>query len=200
MFDSPGRHSLTPPPPTQIQNGNVGHKDSTTGEPLRSHCSVSNCRITSRSGRGVVAINGFASVTGCFIHRCAATGIYVGDDDGEALIKNCDIVENGVGNQEREEGVGAGHSGVYQERGKVYVENCNVSGNRFTGFSGTNRNILQTSVTNCDFFANSSLPVEVSNDPPSFETQTIDNNQAGESGEARMRTKWGVTFKKKYDY
>ena len=111
---------------------------------------------------------------------------------GKLILEKSDILENGNGNKVRE-GVGAGHSGVYQERGSAEVDDCNISGNRFTGFSGTNRGITTTSITNCDFFANNADSIEVRGNSPRC---ILDCNNCGRRGVSRMRSMWGPDVSK----
>jgi len=74
-------------------------------------------------------------MTDTLVHRCAATGVYVGKNGGSATLTRCDILENGLGAKSgigplADDGIGSGHSGVYLEKGSVTIRDCNVSGNR----------------------------------------------------------------------
>ena len=68
-----------------------------------------DCDISSMTGRGVVATRG-ATVTlnQCRIHKCAATGVYIGGEGttGEAL--NCEVTSCGLGGER----ILRGHSGI----------------------------------------------------------------------------------------
>jgi len=91
--------------------------------------------ITSKSGRGIVNIDGgFVSIKKCYVHDCAATGIYVGGPGSDAVIESSDVVRNGNGNRMRR-GIARGHSGIYIEQGNALVRDCNISRNSLTGIS-----------------------------------------------------------------
>ena len=102
---------------------------------LRPRASLTNCRVKSRSGRGVVNIDGgHVDVKSCFIAGCAATGLYVGGPGSSAHVENTDVYSNGRGNPRRR-GIARGHSGVYLEQGKATLHNCLVANNTLTGIS-----------------------------------------------------------------
>merc|ERR1712232_1173619 len=89
----------------------------------------------------------------CYIHDCAATGIYVGGPGSRALIEETDVVRNGNGNGQRR-GIARGHSGIYLEQGCAVVRNCNTSRNSLTGISAISQDnaILKMELT--DVIAN----------------------------------------------
>ena len=70
---------------------------------------------TSRSfvQTGIVNIDGgHVAITRCYVHDCAATGIYVGGPGSRAKIEETDVVRNGNGNTQHRRGIARGHSGV----------------------------------------------------------------------------------------
>lgn len=106
------------------------------------------CSVTSLSGRGLVVIEGSARLRSCQISGCAATGVYVGSSLGLegasiAVLRSCSVTGNGVGADRRYadpvtgQRVRASHSGVFVQDGTAYVVGCVVSGNTFTGISGS---------------------------------------------------------------
>jgi len=144
------------------------------------------------SGRGIVIKGSHCDIEKCLISSCAATGIYVGERLGRCKILSCDLVGNGVGNSStRGGGISAGHSGIYQESGRVDVNDCNISRNTFTGFSGTNRGIRGTKIEDCDFFNNRGGDLELL--AMSTERVVTRGNVVGEMGEreGKWRTRWG---------
>lgn len=117
-------------------------------EGRKSRLNLISCCIQSESGRGVVAVNGsFLDVNSTVIHDCAATGLYLGDNDSFASVHGCNIVRNGGGSRrprqngsdesddEDSDRVPAGHSGMYVEAGRALVENSLLAGNSLTGLS-----------------------------------------------------------------
>lgn len=92
--------------------------------------------ITSASGRGVVNIDGGnLTLRHCYIHNCAATGVYVGAALSKLTIDHSDIIRNGNGNQQHQRGVARGHSGIYLEQGLAEITDSNISHNCLTGIS-----------------------------------------------------------------
>lgn len=117
-------------------------------EGRKSRLNITSCCIQSESGRGVVAVDGsFLQVENTVIHDCAATGLYLGDHDSIANVKGCNLIRNGGGSRRAlrtdEDGneeddldrVPAGHSGMYVEAGRAFVEDSLVAGNSLTGLS-----------------------------------------------------------------
>ena len=102
---------------------------------------LDHVEITSASGRGIVNIDGgHVSILSCYIHECAATGIYVGGPGSRAVIESTDVVRNGNGNTQNRRGISRGHSGIYLEQGHAHVKDCNVSLNSLTGISAVSAN------------------------------------------------------------
>eukprot|EP00526_Cylindrotheca_closterium_P008802 CAMPEP_0113655748 /NCGR_PEP_ID=MMETSP0017_2-20120614/29896_1 /TAXON_ID=2856 /ORGANISM="Cylindrotheca closterium" /LENGTH=520 /DNA_ID=CAMNT_0000569065 /DNA_START=246 /DNA_END=1808 /DNA_ORIENTATION=+ /assembly_acc=CAM_ASM_000147 len=92
--------------------------------------------ITSESGRGVVNIDGGdLTIRNCYIHDCAATGVYVGAAASKLTIQNSDVVRNGNGNRQHRRGIARGHSGIYLEQGLAEITNSSISQNCLTGIS-----------------------------------------------------------------
>jgi Right handed beta helix region len=106
---------------------------------IRPSATLDNVIISSKSGRGVVCLDG-GSVTlrACMIHDCAATGLYIGGPGSEADMSTTDVIRNGVGSRlppSRAPRVTSGHSGVYLEQGVARIRECNISSNHLTGIS-----------------------------------------------------------------
>jgi len=133
--------------------------------------------VSSRSGRGIVAIDGgTAHVRECYIHDCAATGIYVGGPGSSAIIERADVLRNGNGNRIRR-GIGRGHSGIYLEQGTALVRDCNISQNSLSGLSAISQENAILSLEQSDLVANGAIQLEM---PPDGSTsrrrsQTRDN-------------------------
>lgn len=91
--------------------------------------------LTSSSGRGIVAVGG-AKVTmkDCFLHECAATGLYVAGERTVVEAENSDIVGNGKGSSTGAF-VPSGHSGIFAVEGQLKIKNCNISWNMGAGMS-----------------------------------------------------------------
>jgi Right handed beta helix region len=106
---------------------------------LRPSATLDNVVISSKSGRGVVCLDGGnVTLRACMIHDCAATGVYVGGPGSEADMSTTDVIRNGVGCRlapSRAPRVTAGHSGVYLEQGIARIRECNISSNHLTGIS-----------------------------------------------------------------
>ena len=145
--------------------------------------------LTSGSGRGIVAIDGGRiKIRNCYIHNCAATGIYVGGPGSFATIKNTDIVKNGRGNS-LNNGIVRGHSGFYLEQGKATLNNCNISQNYLTGISAISPENAVLTVENSDLKGNRSLQLEM---PPSGSescaNSTSERNVIMSTGTGRLRS------------
>lgn len=138
----------------------------------KSRLNLTSCCIQSDSGRGVVAVNGsFLEVKSSVIHDCAATGLYLGDDDSFANVNGCNIIRNGGGSRrpplnDAEDSddddldrVPAGHSGMYVEAGRALVENSLVAGNSLTGLSIVRGGGVI--ISGCDVTENGSEPILV---------------------------------------
>ena len=151
---------------------------------------IEDADIMSLSGRGIVAIDGAKSmIRNCFIHDCAATGIYVGGLGSSASIDHTDITHNGNGNRRSRRGIGRGHSGVYLEQGVVNLMDCNVSQNSLTGISAVSHHNATIVVENSDLQGNGTLQLEL---PPTG-TQSrgrcvSKNNLISPQGSGRRRS------------
>jgi hypothetical protein len=146
--------------------------------------------IVSISGRGIVAIDGgVLSAKKCYIHHCAATGIYVGGRGSEASIEHTDVIQNGIGNQRSRRGVVRGHSGIYLEQGVASLVDCNVSNNALTGVSAVSRDNSTLIVKESDLMGNGSFQLEV---PPvgtlSNQRSVSLNNHVSVNGTGRCRS------------
>jgi hypothetical protein len=140
-------------------------------EGRKTRLNLTSCCITSESGRGVVATSGaFLDMKESVIHDCAATGLYLGENESMANISGCNLVRNGGGSRRPvptepgidEEGadrVPPGHSGMYIEAGRAFVENSLVSGNSLTGVSIVRGGGVI--ISGCDVTENGSEPILV---------------------------------------
>jgi len=157
---------------------------------------VEDSKIMSVSGRGIVAIDGSAAhIRKCHIHKCAATGVYVGGAGSVAHVTHSDIVQNGIGNvrtgRRRPRGriIARGHSGVYLEQGKATLTECNVSRNALTGISAVSPSNAILHVSDSDIVANGTLQIEL---PPagtvSYRKASNVNNRISSDGQARIRS------------
>uniref|UniRef100_A0A7S2EU66 F-box domain-containing protein n=1 Tax=Ditylum brightwellii TaxID=49249 RepID=A0A7S2EU66_9STRA len=151
---------------------------------------VKGCDITSFSGRGIVNIDGGKStISDCYIHDCAATGVYVGGQGSLATIERTDVLENGNGNQRSRRGIARGHSGIYLEQGTAFIRDSNISNNSLTGISAISTDNAALHVEDSDLVANGSIQLEL---PPigsiSRERSTSRNNRMQREGEGRFRS------------
>lgn len=141
-------------------------------EGRKSRLNLTSCCVQSESGRGVVAINGsFLDVKESVIHDCAATGLYLGDNDSIASIRGCNFIRNGGGSRrpletdsdgnedDDTDRVPSGHSGMYVEAGRAFVENSLVAGNSLTGVSIVRGGGVV--ISGCDVTENGSEPILV---------------------------------------
>lgn len=96
---------------------------------------IQGCKISSRTGRGVVSMDGASVVIQeCALMECAATGLYVGGPGSRAVMEESDILGNGIG-AARFQGIARGHSGIYIEQGWAQIRNCSIRDNVLTGIS-----------------------------------------------------------------
>jgi hypothetical protein len=152
-----------------IWNGNAAiqiQPPLTDDQPVQVHprptALLEHCKITSRSGRGVVNIDGGSvTIRGCAIHDCAATGLYVGGTGSQALVSHTDVVTNGVGNQQSRRGIARGHSGVYLEQGLARIVDSNISRNTLTGISAVSHENAVLALLRSDLVRNGTLQIEV---------------------------------------
>jgi len=151
---------------------------------------IEDADIMSFSGRGIVSIDGGKStIRNCFIHDCAATGIYIGGHGSSASIDHTDIIHNGHGNRRSRRGIGRGHSGVYLEQGVVNLTDCNVSQNSLTGISAVSHHNASILIEDSDLQGNGTLQLEL---PPTG-TQSrgrcvTKNNHIDSQGTGRRRS------------
>lgn len=122
---------------------------------------MESVEIVSHSGRGIVNIDGgVAVIKNCYIHDCAATGIYVGGPGSQAHIESTDVLHNGNGSRNRR-GIGRGHSGVYLEQGTAFIRDCNISRNSLTGISAISSTNSVLDMEASDLVANGAAQLEV---------------------------------------
>mmetsp|Transcript_47954 Transcript_47954/g.71031 ORF Transcript_47954/g.71031 Transcript_47954/m.71031 type:complete len:730 (+) Transcript_47954:99-2288(+) len=157
---------------------------------LRPTALLTNVDVKSFSGRGVVAIDGGeAIVNDSLIHKCAATGIYVGGPGSVATINRTDIIYNGNGNEANRRGIARGHSGIYLEQGVTIVNDCNVSNNSLTGLSAISNSNATVRIHDSDLMSNGSLQLEM---PPvgsaSMRRSSSENNRISSDGAGRSRS------------
>jgi hypothetical protein len=147
--------------------------------------------VTSKSGRGIVNIDGgMAIIRNCYVHDCAATGIYVGGPGSNAVIEQTDVTHNGNGNKQRR-GIARGHSGIYLEQGQALVRDCNISQNSLTGISAVSQENAILNLEESDLIANGAQQLEM---PPNGtlsrrRSLTRDNNVLAEGF---MRSRSGL--------
>ncbi|CAB9512317.1 expressed unknown protein [Seminavis robusta] len=86
--------------------------------------SLQSVEITSHSGQGIMNNRGGnVRIHDCYIHDCAATGLYVDAPQSDVLVQQSDIMANG-------------HAGVHLEFGTgARVLNCGIVGNSSIGVS-----------------------------------------------------------------
>jgi len=145
--------------------------------------------ISSKSGRGIVNIDGgLTEIRQCYIHDCAATGIYVGGPGSHAHIEGTDVLRNGNGNRNRR-GIARGHSGIYLEQGTATVRNCNISQNSLTGLSAISQDNAILSLELSDLIANGSIQLEMPADGTLARRRSLArNNNVSNNGMLRQRS------------
>jgi len=146
-------------------------------------------KISSRSGRGIVNIDGGKVVIrNCAIVDCAATGIYVGGPGSQALVEHSDVLRNGVGNRSRR-GIARGHSGVYLEQGLARIVDCAISGNTLTGISSVSPENAVLNLEDCDLVSNGTYQLEMPPPGTNARRRSITNNNTmSVTGVARLRS------------
>ena len=151
---------------------------------------VEHSKIMSISGRGIVAIDGSKTIVrNCYIHRCAATGIYVGAAGTEANVQYTDIVNNGIGNDRSRQGIARGHSGFYLEQGTATVSNCNISHNALTGLSAVSPDNAILDIQDSDLIRNGTLQLEMPQEGSrSLSKSTSVNNTTSNEGVMKIRS------------
>lgn len=149
-----------------------------------------DCDIMSVSGRGIVAIDGGASFTRrCYIHHCAATGLYIGGPGSTASVESSDIVLNGNGNVRNRRGITRGHSGVYLEQGEASLTDCNISNNSLTGISAVSKQNAFLRLEGSDLIGNGTVQLDMPAEGTRSRSRsfTKDNKMAAD-GYARPRS------------
>lgn len=151
---------------------------------------VIKCKVTSLSGRGIVAIDGSSvSVKQSHIHRCAATGIYVGGTGSVANIYQTDVVNNGIGNNRSRRGIARGHSGIYVEQGMAVLSDSNISHNALTGVSAISPENAILRISDSDLVGNGTLQLEMPADgTTTWRRSSFTNNNIDKSGSMRTRS------------
>jgi hypothetical protein len=123
---------------------------------------LENVEVSSASGRGIVNIDGGqVTIRNCYVHDCAATGIYVGGPGSQALIERTDVVRNGNGNTTHRRGIARGHSGVYLEQGHASIMDCNISQNSLTGISAVSPDNAILNLEASELVSNGSFQLEL---------------------------------------
>lgn len=178
---------------TDIWNGNTALQiqppvDEFTPRYARPSVMLQHVSVTSQSGRGIVNIDGGTVIMRqCAIQDCAATGLYVGGPGSHALVEDCDIFRNGVGNIVG--GVNRGHSGFYLEQGTAHIINCKISENTLTGISSVSPSNAVLTLESSDIVANGSNQLEL---PPlgsvARQKTVLKNNQMNPNGLAHFRS------------
>lgn len=169
-----------------IWNGNaaVHIQTSLASDPPTAY--LDRVRVTSRSGRGLVNIDGgTAHLTHCLVQDCAATGIYVGGTS-RAVVQYTDVIHNGIGCRR---GIARGHSGIYIEQGHAHIVQCNVSGNTLSGISSISPENAILELEDCDLCGNGTFQLEMPppGTPARNRSVTI-NNQLSVRGTGTMRS------------
>lgn len=176
-----------------IWNGNAAVQiqppiDQFTPRYARPSALLQHVSVTSQSGRGIVNIDGGTVVLKqCAIQDCAATGLYVGGPGSHALVEDCDIFRNGIGNFVG--GVARGHSGLYLEQGTAHITNCKISNNTLTGISAVSPANAILTLESSDLVANGSNQLEL---PPfgslARRRTVLRNNQIASNGNGQFRS------------
>ena len=123
---------------------------------------MEHVEITSASGRGIVNIDGGQmDIRNCYIHDCAATGIYVGGPGSRARIHHTDVIRNGNGNKTHRRGIARGHSGVYIEQGYASIVDCSISQNSLTGISAVSPDNAVLDLQGSELVANGTFQLEM---------------------------------------
>jgi hypothetical protein len=150
---------------------------------------LESVEVLSHSGRGIVNIDGgFSSIQNCYVHDCAATGIYVGGPGTQAIIERTDVLHNGNGTRNRR-GVGRGHSGVYLEQGKAIIRDCNISRNSLTGISAVSLRNTSLNLEQSDLVANGAAQLEMPRGAPVGMSMDLErNNRLAAIGFTRSRS------------
>lgn len=151
---------------------------------------LDHVEISSTSGRGIVNIDGGqVTIRNCYIHDCAATGIYVGGPGSRALIERTDVVRNGNGNMTHRRGIARGHSGVYLEQGHASIVDCNISQNSLTGISAISAENAILNLEASELVSNGSYQLEMpAVGTPAHSRSNTSNNTLAPIGLPRSRS------------
>ena len=132
---------------------------------------------------------GSARISGCCIHDCAATGMYVGAPGSSATISNSDIIRNGYGNESARRGIARGHSGIYLEQGSTTIYDCNISRNSLTGISAVSAENAFLDLRESDLVGNGSVQLELPfHGSISRRRSILENNIISSGGVGRVRS------------
>lgn len=154
----------------------------------RPKAALVNCRVKSKSGRGVVNIDGgHVDVTSCFIAGCAATGLYVGGPGSSAAVYRTDVFHNGRGNPRRR-GIARGHSGVYLEQGHAVLDDCLVAANTLTGISAVSQEKAFLTLTDSTVSQNGTNQMELPPLGSNARNQSVIDNNELDAAELRSRS------------
>jgi hypothetical protein len=151
---------------------------------------LDNVEITSGSGRGIVNIDGGKlTIRRCYIHDCAATGIYIGSATSNVVIEHTDVIRNGNGNTQHRRGIARGHSGIYLEQGLAQITNSNISQNSLTGISAVNPANAILHLIESDLVSNGAFQLEMPAIGTAAQRQSITRNvHLSASGLSRSRS------------
>jgi hypothetical protein len=151
---------------------------------------LDNVDVTSGSGRGIVNIDGGKlTIRGCYIHDCAATGIYVGSATSKVVIEHTDVIRNGNGNTQHRRGIARGHSGIYLEQGLAQITHSNISQNSLTGISAVNPANAILHLIESDLVSNGAFQLEMPDIGTTAQRQSITRNvHLSASGLSRPRS------------
>jgi Right handed beta helix region len=173
----------------QIQPPNRPH-DRPTNVISAPTLTMEHVEVTSASGRGIVNIDGGQlDIRNCYIHDCAATGIYVGGPGSRARIERTDVIRNGNGNTTHRRGIARGHSGVYLEQGHASILDCNISQNSLTGISAVSPDNAILNLQESELVSNGSFQLEMpSIGSVAYARSTTNNNTFAGTGLPRTRS------------
>lgn len=151
---------------------------------------LNGVRVTSRSGRGVVTIDGGQlTMKQSRVQECAATGVYIGGRGTKASVCETDVMRNGLGSRvgsfRRGGGIARGHSGIYIEQGVADIFDCNISNNTLTGITVVSTENATLNLRDSDLQGNGSFQLEL----PSRNSRGINlhRNHLDSSGTGRIR-------------
>jgi hypothetical protein len=138
----------------------VRQKEGTTASKARASAVLEHCEITSSTGRGIViSTGGEVGMKNCYIHNCAATGIYVGGSpESKVRLDTIDITYNGNGNQAG--GISRSHSGICLEFGQIEILNSNISFNTASGISLVWSQEVKIMIKDSDLIGNGLMPLD----------------------------------------